>query len=219
MRDEHHRDAVFVKVVCDSIAEWVSLAEERLAGTGIRCFITPGNDDFWEIDAPLRASSYVEFVEGTRVRLDEAHEMITTGFSNRTPWETPREFDESGLEELLESMFGQVEDPSTLVLVAHPPPFGSKLDQAPAIDSEFRVQLESGSPRMAPVGSTAVRTFIERHQPMLSLHGHVHESQGAERIGRTLCLNPGSDYGTGPCSQRWSRSRPGGVLSHQFVAG
>jgi Icc-related predicted phosphoesterase len=47
------------------------------------------------------------------------------------------------------------------------------------------------------VGSTAVRAAIERHQPLLGLHGHVHESPGSERLGATLCLNPGSEYGDG----------------------
>ena len=110
-------------------------------------------------------------------------------------------------------------DPENLVLVAHPPPYGSRLDQAPAIDSEFRVQLEAGSPKMAPVGSTAVRSFIEAHQPLLGLHGHVHESQGAELIGRTLCLNPGSDYADGTLLGSLITIAPGRVVSHQFVAG
>ena len=50
---------------------------------------------------------------------------------------------------------------------------------------------------MASVGSTAVRAAIERYQPMLGLHGHVHESPGTEKLGGTLCINPGSDYGDG----------------------
>jgi len=50
---------------------------------------------------------------------------------------------------------------------------------------------------MKPVGSTAVRHFIERVQPMLSLHGHIHESPGYIRIGRTLCINAGSEYAEG----------------------
>jgi Icc-related predicted phosphoesterase len=219
LEDEEHRDRVFVDAVVKSITGWVQIAEERLADTGIRCFVTPGNDDFWEIDAPLQASDAVEFVEGRYVRLNGSHEMITTGYSNPTPWETPRELSEDGLLARLEGMFAEVTDPENLVLVAHPPPFGSRLDQAPAIDSEFRVQLEAGAPRMAPVGSTAVRSFIEAHQPLLGLHGHVHESQGAELIGRTLCLNPGSDYADGTLLGSLITIAPGRVVSHQFVAG
>jgi Icc-related predicted phosphoesterase len=50
---------------------------------------------------------------------------------------------------------------------------------------------------MIPVGSKAVRRAIERYQPLLGLHGHIHESRFAQKIGRTLCINPGSEYGEG----------------------
>jgi Icc-related predicted phosphoesterase len=219
LEDEKHRERVFIDAVVESITGWVNIAEQRLAGTGIRCFITPGNDDFWEIDAPLHDSDVVEFAEGQYLRLNDSHEMITTGYSNPTPWETPRELDEEALRARLDSMFSEVSDPENVILVAHPPPYGSKLDQAPEIDSDFRVQLEAGAPRMVPVGSTAVRSFIEQHQPLLGLHGHVHESQAAQLIGRTLCLNPGSDYADGTLLGALITIAPGRVLSHQFVAG
>jgi uncharacterized protein len=218
LADEAHRDSVFVSLVVESIRRWVELAEQRLSGTGVRCFITPGNDDFWEIDPVLEGSSVVEFAEGRCLQLG-GHEMITTGYSNPTPWETPREIDEAALERKLEDMFSQVEQPENLIVVAHPPPYDTKLDQAPAIDSEFRVQVEAGQPRMAPVGSTAVREFIERHQPLLGLHGHVHESQGSQRLGRTLCLNPGSDYGQGTLLGALVTLSDGEVVGSQFVAG
>jgi Icc-related predicted phosphoesterase len=50
---------------------------------------------------------------------------------------------------------------------------------------------------MTAVGSTAVTNIIKRYQPMLALHGHVHESRGNVKVGRTLCINPGSEYGEG----------------------
>ena len=50
---------------------------------------------------------------------------------------------------------------------------------------------------MASVGSIAVRAAIEKYQPLLGLHGHIHESRSAQKIGRTLCINPGSEYGEG----------------------
>ena len=71
---------------------------------------------------------------------------------------------------------------------------------------------------MIPVGSTAVRAAIERYQPMLALHGHVHESAGATRLGRTLCINPGSEYHTGRISGCLIQLRADRVV-HQFVAG
>jgi uncharacterized protein len=53
--------------------------------------------------------------------------------------------------------------------------------------------MKAGGRAMQPVGSTSARTAIERVQPLLGLHGHIHESRGAVRIGRTLALNPGSN--------------------------
>jgi Icc-related predicted phosphoesterase len=162
--------------------------------------VTPGNDDFWAIDDTLRSSSVVEYVEGRCVRLDDRHEMVTTGYSNLTPWKSPRELDEPELSAYLEAMYAEVEDPANLIAVLHCPPRGTELDQAPMIDAEFRVQTAGGDVRMGSVGSQAVRDFIEQHQPLLALHGHVHESKGAEKLGRTLCINPGSEYTSGVLS-------------------
>jgi uncharacterized protein len=219
LRDEQRRDAAFRAAVVEGIGRWVDLAEERLRGTGIRCFITPGNDDFWDIDEPLQGSDVVEFVEGKCVRLDDHHEMITTGFSNITPWASPRELSERELGERLEQMFAQVSVPERLVAVLHAPPYGSDLDKAPEIDADFNVTMEAGSPKLVSVGSTAVREFIERHQPLLGLHGHVHESKAAEMIGRTLCLNPGSEYTEGTLCGAIVTLDADRVLSYQFVVG
>src|ERR1700694_2291762 len=87
LEDADHRDAVFRAAIVEGIRRWVELAEDRLAGSGIRCFVTPGNDDYFDIDDALRHSRVVEFVEGSTVRLDE-HEMITSGYSNITPWDS-----------------------------------------------------------------------------------------------------------------------------------
>ena len=129
----------------------------------------------------------MKYVEGKRIRLNDDYEIITTGYSNVTPWESPREMDEPLLKARLEEMYEEVEDPSRLIAVIHSPPRGTQLDQAPAIDEEFRVQTESGATVITGVGSIAVREFIEERQPLLALHGHVHESKAAEYLRRTLC--------------------------------
>jgi Icc-related predicted phosphoesterase len=219
LEDEDHRERVFKGLIVRRVHDWVALAEDRLRGTGARCFITPGNDDFFEIDEALRGSDVVEFVEGRCVRLDEYHEMITTGYSNITPWNSPRELDEDALGERIEAMYADVTDPGNLVAVLHPPPVGTALDQAPAIDDEFRVKFEAGGVLMIGVGSIAVRRFVEERQPLIALHGHVHESQGVEQLGRTICLNPGSEYNDGTLSGAIVRIEPGRVASHQFVVG
>ena len=194
---EDRREQTFREVVVASMRRWMELADERLAGSGIRCFVNPGNDDFWEIDDVLRTARSVEFVEGRCVRLGDKYELITTGYSNITPWHSPREEEEDQLARRIDAMFAEVEDPANLVAVLHCPPRGTELDQAPVVDSELRVKMSGGDVRMGPVGSTAVSDFIREHQPLLGLHGHVHESKAAQRLGRTLCLNPGSEYTAG----------------------
>jgi Icc-related predicted phosphoesterase len=218
LADEQHRDAVFRAAIVEGIRRWVDIAEQRLVGSGIRCFVTPGNDDYFDIDEPLRHSSVVEFVEGSTVALD-AHEMITTGFSNLTPWDSPREIPEEQMLARLRSMSAAAADPQNLIVVVHPPPFDTLLDHAPALDGDFVVQMEGGAPRMVPVGSTAVRSFIEAEQPLLGLHGHVHESRAAECIGRTLCINPGSEYTEGILAGALIAIGDRSVLSHQLVVG
>lgn len=218
LEDEEHRDVVFRAAVVDGIRRWVRLAEERLEGTGIRCFITPGNDDYFEIDEPLQQSSLVEFVDGTTVRLDE-HEMLTCGFSNITPWGSPRELPEEEMLGRLNGMASTVADTENLIVVIHPPPFDTPLDHAPAIDEEFVVQMESGAPKLVPVGSTAVRAFVEAKQPLLGLHGHVHESKAADCIGRTLCINPGSEYTEGTLAGAIVTLGDHRVIAHQLIVG
>jgi Icc-related predicted phosphoesterase len=219
LADESHREEAFIRVVVESIERWVTLAEARLRGTGIHCYITPGNDDFWEIDTPLGSSDVVEFVEGRCVRISENHEMITTGFSNITPWESPRELDEPRLHERIEGMFASVEDPSNLLAVLHPPPWGTDLDKAPELTADLTVRMEGSEPKLASVGSTAVREFIEERQPLLGLHGHVHESKAADYLGSTLCLNPGSEYTQGTLCGALVALGDRSVVSHQFIVG
>lgn len=219
LEDETYRERVFTDLIVQRIQDWVTLAEDRLRGTGIRCFVTPGNDDFFEIDDALAGSDVVEFVEGRCVRLDDGHEMITTGYSNITPWNSPRELDEEALGERIDAMYADVTDPENLVAVVHPPPVGTALDQAPEIDDEFRVKFEAGGMLMIGVGSIAVRRFVEERQPLIALHGHVHESQGVERLGRTICLNPGSEYNDGTLCGAIVRIGDRQVVSHQFVVG
>jgi Icc-related predicted phosphoesterase len=218
LEDEDHRDVVFRAAVVEGIRRWVRLAEERLEGSGIRCFITPGNDDYFDIDQPLQESGVVEFVDGKTVRLDE-HEMITCGYSNITPWESPRELTENELLARLNGMANVVGDTDNLIVVVHPPPFDTPLDHAPGIDEEFVVQMESGTPKLVPVGSKAVRAFVEDQQPLLALHGHVHESKAAHSIGRTLCINPGSEYTEGTLAGALVTLGDRRIVAHQLVVG
>jgi Icc-related predicted phosphoesterase len=79
--------------------------------------------------------------------------------------------------------------------------------------------MRAGMPVLAGVGSTAVRNVIERHQPPLALHGHIHESRGEAKIGRTICLNPGSEYSDGVLRAVIVTLSETGVKGYQFMSG
>jgi uncharacterized protein len=212
-------DDLFVQLAAESIGRWVSLAEERLSDTGVRCLIGAGNDDPLEIDNVLGETSFVENPDWRIVDLD-GFSLVTICDSNPTPWHSPRELSEEEYASRASALAEMVEDHARSIFNLHVPPYDSTLDTAPLLDDELRVQYAGAEPRMVPVGSTAVRDLVERFQPLLSLHGHVHEAQGAVRLGRSLCLNPGSTYelGTlrGALVQLDVRK---GVRSYQFTAG
>jgi Icc-related predicted phosphoesterase len=217
--DDAYRAGVFTAAVVSGIQRWMEIAAERLNGSGIQCYVTPGNDDFWEIDAVIERSGVVQLVEGRRVHLDDRHEMITTGYSNPTPWHTEREVSENELEARLESMWREVEDPVNAIAVIHAPPVETALDEAPELTDDLAIRRGPGGLRMMHVGSSAVREWIERRQPLCGLHGHVHESKGSELLGRTLCLNPGSEYSEGVLAGAIVTLADGRVVSHQFISG
>jgi Icc-related predicted phosphoesterase len=193
-QDPAKRAECFQQVMLDGVDRWMGLAAEKLRGTGIRCFVCPGNDDEMEVDDVIRRSDLVELGEGRVVEVD-GFTMISTGWSNHTPWKTHREETEEKLAVRIEAMASQVPDPSKAIFNLHCPPYKSGLDEAPAIDADLK--LLHGGRALRPVGSTAVRGAIERHQPLISLHGHIHESKGAVKLGKTLSINPGSSYEEG----------------------
>jgi Icc-related predicted phosphoesterase len=193
--DEARRDELFHQHMLDTVDRWMKLADERLADTDISCFVSPGNDDQFEVDEVIAAAQRVQLAEGKVVEFGD-YQMISTGWANRTPWQTYREEDEPQLAERIEKMVAQVSAPPELTIFNfHCPPRGSGLDDAPELTDDMKPKYAGRS--SVPAGSTAVREAIERHQPALSLHGHIHEAKGNKRIGRTLAINPGSSYEQG----------------------
>jgi uncharacterized protein len=189
--------ALFSKLMVERVREWLSLAEERLGKTSVRCYISPGNDDIYEIDAALNSSSYVVNPEERVVDIDSGHEMITSGTTNHTPWNSPREVDEDVLEKKFSVMADQVRDMKSAIFNIHVPPIDTPIDKAPRIDANLRIVVRAGNVEMISAGSTACRAVIMKYQPMLGLHGHIHESRGIVKLGRTMCANPGSEYTEG----------------------
>jgi Icc-related predicted phosphoesterase len=176
------------------LRQWIEFAAERLDGK-IRAFCCPGNDDYLGIDEVFPQSEVVQNGEGKVLDLGNGFSLMSTGWTNRTPWKTHRELDEDALLDRLERIASGAESPSKLICNIHCPPFASGLDEAPELDEDLHPKFAGRS--LVPVGSKAVRTFLERHQPLLSLHGHIHEGRGLTRIGKTLTINPGSQYEQG----------------------
>ncbi len=195
--DQQHVEELFVKLACESITRWMDLAGERLQGSGVECYISPGNDDPLAIDAILSRGGLVVNPEERVVLLRGEWEMISCGTTNITPWHSPREESEEQLEARLDKLARQVKNPSKAIYNIHVPPYNTSIDRAPKLDGNLKPIVIPGGVQQAPVGSTAVSNILKRYQPMLALHGHVHESKGNVRIGRTLCINPGSEYGEG----------------------
>ncbi len=197
--DPQKVDAFFNQQMLDVVAQWMALADERLAHGGPRCFVCPGNDDSYEVDDVVRQARCVELAEGRVVELGDGFVMISTGWSNVTPWQTHREASEPELSEKIEAMAAMVQaqkhDLRRTVFNLHCPPYGSNLDEAPEIDADLNVREAGRS--MIPVGSTAVRDAILKYQPVVSLHGHIHEGKGTARLGKTLAINAGSLYEQG----------------------
>jgi len=191
------RNEVLMNCMTETLRSWLKLAEERLKGTGIKCYISPGNDDDYEIDSVLNSSGYAINPDGKVVSLDGGYEMISVGKGNLTPWKCPRDVTEEELEKTLESMISKTNVVEKSIFNVHVPPYDTLLDVAPELDSELKAVTKSGQPSMIHVGSAAVRRVIEKYQPLLGLHGHIHESKAIEEIGRCLCVNPGSEYAEG----------------------
>jgi Icc-related predicted phosphoesterase len=190
--DKDYREGVFRREISAQLEGWCTLAAERLE-PDVRCIITPGNDDPVEIDAILENAEKVECPE--RKLLDLGPLLLASmGDVTPTPWDTEREYSEEELGERIDSMMKDVPPGRRTMLNFHDPPYGTGLDTAPELDDQLRPVLRGGRPSFIPVGSHAVLDAIKQYQPSVALHGHIHESKGAQKIGPSLCLNPGSEY-------------------------
>jgi uncharacterized protein len=187
-------DRRFTVEMTQSLDRWLDMADGKLRGGDIPCILNGGNDDIWEIDDIIEQSPCVSFGEGKMLDLD-GFSLVSMGWTNPTPWDTFREAPEPELAGKIEAVVSQIPDMERAIFNFHAPPYGTGLDEAPALDENMRPM--HGGAVMKPVGSTAVRDAILKHQPMLSVHGHIHESRAVKKMGRTLAINPGSVYGDG----------------------
>ncbi len=193
--DPQKVDAFFNKEMLRVVAQWMELADAKLADTSIQCFVAPGNDDDFSVDDVIKQAKRVTLAEGKCLDIGGGFQMISSGWSNVTPWQTHREESEEKLARRIEAMIPQGANMQKMIFNLHCPPYGSNLDEAAQLDENLNV-LDAGR-ALVPVGSKAVRDLIMKYQPLLSLHGHIHEGKGAARLGKTLALNAGSLYEQG----------------------
>lgn len=214
--DEQARNAMIDKVVLTAVERWIGIAETRLKDQGIRCLVNAGNDDDDYIDKALRNSAIVENHDGDITDLTDDIQMAVCGYSNKTPFNSPREMQEDLLESHIEGIVSKLRSPANAVFTLHVPPYNTGIDSAPMLE-DGNVVTSGGHTVMRPAGSTAVRNVIERHQPLVGLHGHIHESRGTKKMGRTLCINPGSEYSEGILRGVLISFRGAKLVGHQLV--
>lgn len=217
-------ERLFVGLARERLAAWIAFAHDRLNGSGVRLFLTGGNDDMPEILTVLDQADGEVVVpcEHRAVALDGVHTMITVGYSTPTPWGTPRETSESQLARFIDASLSSVGDSTRCVFNVHAPPLDSGLDRCIKLDPTTEIPTvvkDMGRPVYYSAGSEAVRDAIGRYQPVAGLHGHIHESPGQIRYGRTRCFNPGSEYQHGVLSGLIVTIRDGALVGYQHTTG
>ncbi len=217
--DVKYQEQVFEQLMVERWSDWVGRLEARCAELRVPAFVIAGNDDPWALDeVSFGTREWVTGADGKVLPLGEEWTLISLGLANQTPWECPRDVPESEVAAALEELAGQVEDFDRVVANIHVPPFDSALDIAPKLDTSVSPPRPIAG-MTAPVGSTAVAEFLRERQPLLSLHGHIHESPGAVKIGATQAINPGSEYAEGILRGVLVTIEPTRVVGHQFVTG
>ncbi len=221
--DEKAMEEVFTECVRDRLAKWIAVADRRLADSEVRCYVTGGNDDEEVMLEPLLEARSDHVVPCEGVVADVlGHPMISLGWSNETPWATPRETTEEHLSELIEASASKLDEFENAIFNLHCPPKDSTLDTCPKLDTSTwppEPVMTGGQIEMFGAGSSAVAEAIERYQPMLSLHGHIHEATAVKKIGRTTCINPGSDYHEGNLLGVIVALKPNRVVDYQLTRG
>ncbi|MCL2471859.1 MAG: hypothetical protein FWF25_09025 [Propionibacteriaceae bacterium] len=175
---------------------WIDLADERLTAQGIPCVMMAGNDDPYYIDEIMASGTHVLDGAGKVVDI-MGLEVLSVPQAIHSPFKYPRDVTEEEMATIIDNLAAQVKDMSTCIFNIHIPPYDTDCDVGTLYNDDLSPVVDGGELAMDHVGSKAVRAAIEKYQPLLSLHGHIHECQGVSQIGRTVCINPGSDYDQG----------------------
>ena len=217
--DPAKMSARFEHEMCQRVREWMILAEEKLVPKNISMYFMPGNDDLASIDETIAEFKHVHNPDMRHFELDGGYELVGNSNANMTPWVCARDIEEDNLAQKLDELANMIRNPERTVAVLHVPPYGSSLDSCPDLDENLKIITQGGQVVMKSAGSTAVKAFIEKVQPMLTLHGHIHESPGHVRNGRTLSINAGSEYAEGIMKAAIINLENGKVKGHLLISG
>ena len=200
-KDSKKVDELFKNAMIERLKKWLNLLLEKVDTKNVITIVMPGNDDEQYIDETIKGygDRNIIYPLDKTVPLPHDLELVSHEFVNPTPWKTPREADEDKLYKIVEEKIkrSNVKNYSKTIFNFHCPPFNTNLDLAPKLDKNMKIIYIGGKPMMIHVGSTSIRKLIEKYQPLLGLHGHIHESYANDKIGNSVVLNPGSEYTEG----------------------
>jgi Icc-related predicted phosphoesterase len=209
----------FEAEMCQRVREWMILAEEKLIPQKMLLYFMAGNDDLASIDATVAEFKSIRNPDMDHSEIEGGYEVVGLSNANMTPWRCARDVEEDILEKKLDSLAGMLQHPERTIAILHVPPYSSGLDTCPELDKNLKIITRGGQVVMKSAGSPSVRTFIEKVQPMLSLHGHIHESPGHVHIGRTLSINAGSEYAEAILKAAIINLEDGRVKGHLLISG
>lgn len=192
-----YQSEVLDRLTKQRLEEWVELADKKLLNVE-DCIhvINSGNDDDFYVDEILDKSKTLIRAEGKIIDLPSGYKLISTGYSNKTPWDCPRDLEEESLKDKIFEMLRKINSfkPEKMIFNFHCPPYNTPLDKAIALNDQM-IPIPG---KTEHVGSSSVLEIIKEWEPILSLHGHIHEvNRGYTKIKNTISLNPGSDYNFG----------------------
>ena len=217
--DADAQSVLFKRLVLERVHEWAAFAADKLKGTDIPLVALPGNDDFHEIDDILTQAAHFDFHEMQVCEFKGGYQMLFCGGSTPTPWDTEREYSEEQYVARFAELLPQVGDMDRCIFNVHVPPLGTALDACPKLDENLRVVYEMGLPAQIHAGCQTLIDIIKEHQPLLGLHGHIHEGRAKINIGKTICINPGSVYPEGILQGAMITLRHGQVTQANLMQG
>jgi uncharacterized protein len=210
--------ARFEHEMCQRVREWMQLAEEKITPLKMQLYFMAGNDDLASVDKVIAEFTTIRNPDMRHFDMEGGYEVVGLSNANLTPWLCARDVAEDELTRKLDELAGLIHQPEHAIAILHVPPYASGLDTCPELDKNLKIITQGGQVVMKAAGSPAVKAFIDRVQPMLSLHGHIHESPGHVRNGRTLMINAGSEYAEGIMKAAIVNLENGKVKGHMLVS-